>query len=557
MKRILTVLIVSLLAVSAAAYEEFKFDTLLLPSNDAGVLNWPFSGSWGVQVGLDTAGFFILEGSTTNSLRFVYTTNGGTTWTVRNVKIDGTYRISVIDVGDSGFVDAASGATSTWNPPHYLRKIGRDMILSDSDLVALSSHVNDSGAGSNSMNMITVLADSILGVHRFNGGAFKSYYTTDQFSTAVAYNEHIVQGGGVTDSNPPPLGIASRILNGIVYLTTAAGNGHSMRYYGVEGWDTVAANIIPGDGYGVGRQYNRYHLMSAKGNHRGTRLWLAVQRPCSTGCARSQIVFFRIDVSGSIPNMTASLTDSVVVAASANLMTPIDNDSAKYTLGCPRIVSLFGTDTLLLIRKYWPDTSDYDGIAVGYHLSTDGGATWGAFVQLRAADNRRIENINVSSKMDLAGDTSMLYLDYTVNTDNADGASTDTLIIGRQGFAWPAAGTPTIAVSADTLFFVADSGAANPAAQVDTVTNTGTGSLSFTIADDSAWLEITPTTGTDNQVLSVSVDVTNMPPGTYWGSFTITDAGATNSPYTVYVRYIVNDIIAEHVPKYVPVNRFR
>ena len=48
---------------------------------------------------------------------------------------------------------------------------------------------------------------------------------------------------------------------------------------------------------------------------------------------------------------------------------------------CPRIISLAGTDTLFVIYGKYSDTSNATGSAksMGYKMSTDGGATFGAW----------------------------------------------------------------------------------------------------------------------------------------------------------------------------------
>ncbi len=68
-------------------------------------------------------------------------------------------------------------------------------------------------------------------------------------------------------------------------------------------------------------------------------------------------------------------------------------------------------------------------------------------------------------------------------------------------------------MSATSLAFTATQGAANPAAQTANVTNTGSGTLSFTAADDQPWLSVTPASGNAPATLSVAVDATGLATG--------------------------------------------
>jgi PKD repeat protein len=104
----------------------------------------------------------------------------------------------------------------------------------------------------------------------------------------------------------------------------------------------------------------------------------------------------------------------------------------------------------------------------------------------------------------------------------------------------PAAATPTLAVSPSTLSFSSVAGGADPASKTFSVTNTGTGSLSFTTSDDAPWLSATPGSGTAPQDVAVSADTTGLAAGTYTGKVTVTAAGAAGSPKDVAVTLVVN-----------------
>ena len=98
---------------------------------------------------------------------------------------------------------------------------------------------------------------------------------------------------------------------------------------------------------------------------------------------------------------------------------------------------------------------------------------------------------------------------------------------------------PVLAVSPGSLTYTAVQGGAAPAAQSLSVTNTGSGTLSYTATDDQPWLSETGASGTAPGTVSVSADPSGLAAGTYTGTVTVTAAGATGSPKTVAVSLTV------------------
>jgi uncharacterized protein (TIGR03437 family) len=100
----------------------------------------------------------------------------------------------------------------------------------------------------------------------------------------------------------------------------------------------------------------------------------------------------------------------------------------------------------------------------------------------------------------------------------------------------------SITASPATLSFTQAAGGTAPAAQTITVSGTP-GAIAFTVGtatkDGAAWLSATPTSGTTNAGVQVSVSAGTLAPGTYTGTVTITANGATGSPLTVAVTFTV------------------
>jgi hypothetical protein len=100
--------------------------------------------------------------------------------------------------------------------------------------------------------------------------------------------------------------------------------------------------------------------------------------------------------------------------------------------------------------------------------------------------------------------------------------------------------TPTIGYSPASLSFTATQGGANPNNQTVSITNTGTGTLSWTVSDNATWLTLSPASGTGNGSVTASVNVSGLAAGTYNAAITIAGSGATNTPQTVPVTLTVN-----------------
>ncbi len=102
---------------------------------------------------------------------------------------------------------------------------------------------------------------------------------------------------------------------------------------------------------------------------------------------------------------------------------------------------------------------------------------------------------------------------------------------------------PTISRSPGSMSFSATEGGGNPANQTLQISNSGGGTLNWNVGDNQSWLSLSPTSGsstgeTDN--VTVSVDISNLPAGTYNAIIIISDPNANNSPQTVAVTLNLN-----------------
>ncbi|MGI8772939.1 MAG: BACON domain-containing protein [Acidobacteriaceae bacterium] len=98
--------------------------------------------------------------------------------------------------------------------------------------------------------------------------------------------------------------------------------------------------------------------------------------------------------------------------------------------------------------------------------------------------------------------------------------------------------SPVLSLSTNTLNFSEVQGGTVPPGQSVSITNTGTGTLSFAAQSDATWLTVTPLNGT--APASVAVGVSALTAGSYTGHITVTASGALQSPQTVTVSLIVS-----------------
>ncbi|MCK5739801.1 choice-of-anchor D domain-containing protein, partial [bacterium] len=103
---------------------------------------------------------------------------------------------------------------------------------------------------------------------------------------------------------------------------------------------------------------------------------------------------------------------------------------------------------------------------------------------------------------------------------------------------------PEITVTPTALSFSATEGGSNPAVQELTITNSGDGTLNWSAAvvTGGDWATVNPVSGSDNSVVSVTVDISGLSADTYSGSIEISDAAAGNTPVTVPVLLTVENV---------------
>lgn len=116
------------------------------------------------------------------------------------------------------------------------------------------------------------------------------------------------------------------------------------------------------------------------------------------------------------------------------------------------------------------------------------------------------------------------FLEYWVGS----GGPYSENITGDSEVEVPVCDSPLICCSPKNFSFSATEGGSNPANQTLEISNSGIGTISWTLSDGAGWLSENPTGGSstgEHDTAAVSVDITGMSAGDYPASITITAAG--------------------------------
>jgi len=97
------------------------------------------------------------------------------------------------------------------------------------------------------------------------------------------------------------------------------------------------------------------------------------------------------------------------------------------------------------------------------------------------------------------------------------------------------ANPPSISLSRDQLNYGAEIGESTTSSQSFMVSNSGGGTLSWSVSENSEWMDCTPSKGTGAGEVTVSVNASQLSEGTYTGVVSVSDPNAINSPQTLAV----------------------
>lgn len=112
---------------------------------------------------------------------------------------------------------------------------------------------------------------------------------------------------------------------------------------------------------------------------------------------------------------------------------------------------------------------------------------------------------------------------------------------------------PEIVLTPTQFEFEADQNGTPPTPQCLFITNDQTGTLNWEVSDDAEWLVVSPISGeSNNAIVEVSVNTTDLPPGTYIATITVSSTNAINSPQYAWVTYTVSPSTPFHIDRLEP-----
>jgi hypothetical protein len=129
-------------------------------------------------------------------------------------------------------------------------------------------------------------------------------------------------------------------------------------------------------------------------------------------------------------------------------------------------------------------------------------------------------------------------------TDTVNGSVTDT----GGSFSITTAAQPEIALSRTRINAGAVVSGVYTGSQTFRISNSGTGTLNWTISDNAGWLTVSPASGTESNRVTVSLQPAGLSAGSYTGTITISSASAVNSPQTVTVSLTVKSASQDQPP---------
>jgi len=109
---------------------------------------------------------------------------------------------------------------------------------------------------------------------------------------------------------------------------------------------------------------------------------------------------------------------------------------------------------------------------------------------------------------------------------------------------------PEISIDPRSISFQATEGGANPSPVSIFVSNSGEGTLSYSIDWDANWLSVSPNSGQTKEAVknhTVSTDINGLNAGAYQALITVSDSEASNSPQTVAVELNISEILPPEI----------
>jgi hypothetical protein len=122
----------------------------------------------------------------------------------------------------------------------------------------------------------------------------------------------------------------------------------------------------------------------------------------------------------------------------------------------------------------------------------------------------------------------------TVTVSDANATNSPRTVSVTMQVSGGSGGNAKIKLNRSQLYFGASGGKITSPQKIS-VSNSGTGTLSWSTSDNRSWLSVSPNSGSNSGVITVTASSSGLSVGTYTGTVTVSSANASNSPQTVAV----------------------
>ena len=146
------------------------------------------------------------------------------------------------------------------------------------------------------------------------------------------------------------------------------------------------------------------------------------------------------------------------------------------------------------------------------------------------------------------------YFSYKDESQSLQFTSYDTPVVvsdNSQGYAALticSPSTPYISLSRSPLYFGATEGDSSTQSQTSYLTNAQQGTLNWTATPSETWLQVSPTSGTGDSLLTVTVNPSGLAAGNYTESISIADPNSCNSPRSLQITLNVYESGSSALP---------
>jgi hypothetical protein len=120
--------------------------------------------------------------------------------------------------------------------------------------------------------------------------------------------------------------------------------------------------------------------------------------------------------------------------------------------------------------------------------------------------------------------------------------------IGAYEYVTSNGSVPGISLNPTTIDVTAVAGSTTPVNRSFNISNSGAGTLDWSIDDNASWLSVNPGSGTGSAAVTVTLHPSNLSAGSYTGTITVSSPNASNSPRTVTVNLTIKSSTQDQEP---------